>query len=70
MKFSSRDRDNDFSNDNCAKFVGGFWYNSCGGVEVHSGPGDNSILVINGQWLGTTLVEMKIRPKDCIIDKL
>ena len=70
MKFSSRDRDNDFSNDNCANFFGGFWYNNCGGVEVHSGPGDTSILVINGQWLGTTLVELKIRPKDCIIDKL
>jgi hypothetical protein len=37
MKFSTYDRDNDLSTDNCAAtYGGGFWYNNCGCVLINS----------------------------------
>ena len=69
MKFTSRDRDNDLRSDNCAHYYGGFWHSNCGGFEINDDPNDDaSILYLNGQWYGTTLVEMKVRPKNCVID--
>ena len=65
MKFSSRDRDNDFAGGNCAKHHGGFWQNNCGGMEINDGPDNGSILYLNGNWHATVLVEMKIRPQNC-----
>ena len=69
MKFSSRDRDNDLRSDfNCATFKGGFWFNNCGGLEINEGPNNPTILYFDGQFVSTTLVEMKVRPKDCNSD--
>ena len=68
LKFSSRDRDNDLhSSANCGLRYGGFWYNKCGGLEIHDvGPKDSSTLYLNSKWHATTLVEMKVKPKDCM----
>ena len=71
MKFTSRDRDNDLhssNNYNCAHTYGGFWYSACGGLLVNADPNDFSTLYLNGQWQDTTLIEMKVRPKNCVID--
>ena len=35
MKFTSRDRDNDFSIDNCAKSNGGWWHRSCASMRIN-----------------------------------
>ena len=66
-KFTTRDRDNDLASHNCAHIYGGFWYNSCGAVDINNS-NNPVILYLNDQWLNTTLLEMKIRPKDCVID--
>ena len=67
-KFTTRDRDNDLNSNNCAR-TGGFWYGSCARLQPNNGPHAGNILIINNQWLTTTLLEMKIRPKDCITDE-
>ena len=68
MKFTSRDRDNDLYILNCAYHRGGFWHSKCGGFEINDDPNDSSTLYLNGQWHGTTLIEMKVRPKNCVIN--
>ena len=68
MKFTSRDRDNDLYSGNCAHSMGGFWYSNCGGLEINDDPNDGSTLYLNGQWHDPTLIEMKVRPKNCVID--
>ena len=68
MKFTSRDRDNDLHSGNCAHYHGGFWYTACGGLEINDHPSSSSELYLNGQWYKPTLIEMKVRPKNCNID--
>ena len=63
MKFSTPDRDNDKGDGNCAVlYKSGWWYNSCYRININRQPpnGNNGA----GNYLFT---EMKIRPKDCII---
>ena len=71
-KFTSRDRDNDNLEDyNCANYYasgGGFWFNQCGKIRPNDDADDESTLEVNGEWLNTALLEIKIRPKDCNID--
>ena len=67
-KFTSRNRDNDvFWYTNCAHPYGGFWHSDCGGLHINDNPNKSSILYLNGQWQDTTLIEMKVRPKNCDI---
>ena len=65
MKFSSRDRDNDLSSGNCAHYVGGWWHNNCGAMEINDNSGSPFIIIINGAWHAPELLEIKIRPRDC-----
>ena len=68
MKFSSRDRDNDFNSGNCGHYLGGSWHSICGGLYINNDPNDSTTLRLNGQWHNPTLIEMKVRPKNCVID--
>ena len=67
MKFTSRDRDNDFFyGGNCALRFGGFWYNGCSIIHLNDGPKDSlSLLRVNNEWHNPTYLAMKVRPKDC-----
>ena len=66
LKFSTRDRDNDLSSNNCGRLYGGFWYNKCGGLEINDDPKDTSTLYLNSKWHAPILIEMKVKPKDCM----
>ena len=61
MKFSTLDNDNDnYSFGNCAAdYEGGWWYNKCDRINLNKQPPS-----VGGSVLFS---EMKIRPKDCII---
>ena len=61
-KFTSRDRHNDLSSYNCGEYWGGFWYDSCSGIEPNNNP---PALYLNHEWLIAVFLEMKIRPKNC-----
>ena len=65
MKFTTADNENDkWGGGNCATYVtykSGWWYNSCRQVNVNRQPPE-----ITGGTL-VLFAEMKIRPKDCII---
>ena len=64
MKFTTRDRDNDlWSVDNCGQF-GGWWYNSCSHIRLNR-EYENLFILLNGQLLSPTFVEIKIRPQNC-----
>ena len=61
MKFSTQDNDNDRWGSNCAaSHRGGWWFNAC----VHSNINQQVPYIAGYNVLST---EMKIRPKDCII---
>ena len=63
MKFSTPDNDNDKSGSNCAaNYNIGWWYNNCYWININMQPprGNNG----GDRYL---FAEMKIRPKDCII---
>ena len=61
IKFSTPDNDNDKHNGNCAaSWHSGWWYNYCtNGININTQP----------PYVGSSVLfsEMKIRPKDCII---
>ena len=59
MKFSTPDNDNDKWGSNCAaSYKSGWWYKSCDHITLNRQPP-----YVYGNVL---IVEMKIRPKDCI----
>ena len=64
MKFTSRDRDNDLASSNCAIGNGGWWYNSCGHLELNDDHA-NIRMYLNGKWHPTSFVEIKMRPLNC-----
>ena len=62
MKFTTADNDNDKYGSNCGiRYKNGWWYNACAYVNINYQPPYY-------QYPNTGLfTEMKIRPKDCII---
>lgn len=69
MKFSTRDVDNDFSSQNCAReYEGGWWYNHCQHVNI------NGKYAVGLSWYdedNNTMIQiqrtqMKIRPSKAI----
>ena len=59
MKFSTPDKDNDRSINNCAADLkSGWWYNDCWNIGINRQPPYVYNIVL--------FSEMKIRPKDCI----
>ena len=71
MKFTTRDQDNDrWSDYNCALPTGGgsgggWWYRNCAAISPNSQYNKYGIY-LNGQYHSLPLIEMKIRPKNCI----
>ena len=63
MKFSTPDSDNDkHSSHNCAvNYKSGWWYNRCTHINV------NQQHPYHGSYGTLLFTEMKIRPKDCIL---
>ena len=63
MKFSTPDNDNDESTGDCATdYKSGWWYNKCHYININMQPPKG-----NGGRNNFFFAEMKIRPKDCII---
>ncbi|XP_065895649.1 fibrinogen C domain-containing protein 1-B-like [Dysidea avara] len=75
MNFTTRDRDNDHQGNgyNCAVHnygsngSGGWWYNYCSDIVLNNQHNHMYTIRLNGQWFPLPFVEMKIRPKKCII---
>ena len=64
MKFSTPDNDNDKDGINCAtKYNSGWWYNSCYYININKQPPSENNKVSGN----VPFTEMKMRPKDCII---
>ena len=63
MKFTTLDNDNDERGDNCAvSYKSGNWYKDCHTINVNQQPP-----YINPFYTAIIFAEMKIRPKDCIM---
>ena len=73
MKFTTRDRDNDQrSSDNCAVnggtgIGGGWWYRACSYIYPNHLYNHINTIHFNGIWHDLVFIEIKIRPKNCII---
>ena len=67
MKFTTPDNDNDQSGGNCAaNYKNGWWYNNCYHININKEPPSEGIKLAGNVFF----TEMKIRPKDCIIQWL
>ena len=66
MKFTTSDNDNDnYSSSNCAViFKSGWWYNHCSHINTNDQP---PYAYFSSSSHDMLFMEMKIRPKDCII---
>jgi len=63
MKFTTKDKDNDHWNSNCAvKDAGGWWYNQCPYIFLNHQYKSQYGIYINNKWIALNFVEMKIRP--------
>ena len=73
MKFTTRDRDNDLhSGSNCAVHqhggnAGGWWYRGCSTIHPNHQYRNTNNILLNGKWHPLAFIEIKIRPKNCII---
>ena len=64
MKFSTFDNDNDRSSNNCATSHGGWWHNNCYHITPNRQP---PLVRLSSKSYNLLSMEMKIRPRDCII---
>ena len=72
MKFTTKDRDNDKSSNNCAvksghgKDTGGWWYNNCANILPNHQYKHNLALSLNSKYYPLPpFIEMKIKPYKC-----
>ena len=62
MNFSTYDNDNDKNMNSCAAhFKSGWWYNNCYHININAQPPEHNHPGVARH------IEMKIRPKDCIV---
>ena len=68
MPFTTKDRDNDKWDKNCAVDnvgnAGGWWYNACSYIFLNNKP-NNTFGMYLGGWKALSFTEMKIRPLNC-----
>ena len=65
MKFSTLDNDNDKHSSNCAvRYKSGWWHNSCFHINPNNQP---PYAYFSSSSYTVLFMEIKIRPKDCII---
>ncbi|XP_065918712.1 fibrinogen-like protein A [Dysidea avara] len=74
--FTTRDKDNDMWHENCASHSiggsvgnkgGGWWYNLCAYIRLNTEYGNEHAIWLNGMHYSVSFVEMKIRPKNCVL---
>ena len=71
MKFTTKDRDNDLSSDNCAlngrdgKYAGGWWHKDCSLIHLNHVYSRVHIYLADRKTHHVPFVEMKIRPHKC-----
>ena len=64
QRFTTSDNDNDAWSGNCAGSNGGWWHNICSDIRPNRQPPG---VQLNSKYYSLLSVEMKIRPRDCII---
>lgn len=74
QRFTTFDRDNDESSGNCGanaggnKTPGGWWYKNCFLINLNYNYGESyGLMHIADTWYSPELVEMKIRPVNCVV---
>ena len=70
MKFTTKDRDNDKSNGNCAVDYegnngGGWWYRYCSHIRLNHKYKNSYNIYLYGKWYPLSFTEMKIKPYKC-----
>ena len=68
-KFSTYDRDNDSWSSNCAEHYGngGWWFRACSAIRLNHKYNQMDTIYLNNLNHALPFVEIKIRPKECII---